>query len=68
MLLAFTMAFMLCSGGCNKAASVALIGGADGPTAIFVSSDINWLGLCVFAGIIVVIVLTVLVVRRNKKK
>ena len=28
--------------GCSDAASIGIIGGADGPTAIYVSSSFNW--------------------------
>ena len=63
------LVFALCLCGCDKdAVSIAVIGGADGPTSIFVSSNVNWLPVCVFAGIIVAVVLMILFVCRNKKK
>ena len=42
--------------------SIGVIGGADGPTAIFVGSAINWLlvgivGVAILAGVILAIVL-----------
>ena len=55
--------------GCSSDhASVGIIGGADGPTAIFVASNANWLYVCGFIGIIVVAILVALFIYRNKKK
>ena len=55
--------------GCNShAASIGVIGGADGPTAIFVTSNINWLKACGFIGIVIVAVLAAVKVYRSKKK
>lgn len=55
--------------GCSKeAASIGIIGGADGPTAIFVTSNVNWLSTCGLVGIIIVTILIVLMIYRNKKK
>ena len=52
--------------GCaNEAASIGIIGGADGPTAIFVTSGTNWLSIL---GVIVVAILVVVLIHRNKKK
>ena len=60
--------FVMCLGGCStEAASIGMIGGADGPTAIFVTSNVNWLLVCGFAGIAVAAVLVVLFIYRNKK-
>ncbi len=55
--------------GCSsESASIGIIGGADGPTAIFVSSNINQLYICGFITIIAVAVLVAFFIRRNKKK
>ena len=52
--------------GCgNEAASIGIIGGADGPTAIFVTSNTNWLSVL---GVMVVAVLVVVLIYRSKKK
>ena len=52
--------------GCgNKAASIGIIGGADGPTAIFVTTGINWMRIL---GVIVVAILAAVIIYRNKKK
>lgn len=60
--------FMLCLGGCSKeAASIGIIGGADGPTAIFIASDWGWLSVCGSIGVIVAAVLIALMIYRNKK-
>lgn len=66
----FSVAFALCLGGCTKeATSIGVIGGADGPTAIFLTSNVSWLSVCVFIGILVVAVLLALIIyRKNKKK
>ena len=60
--------FMMCLGGCGtESASIGIIGGTDGPTAIFVTSNINWLLVCGVAGMIVAAVLVVLFIHRSKK-
>ena len=60
--------FVMCLGGCGtESASIGIIGGADGPTAIFVTSNINWLLVCGFVGMIAAAVLVVLFIYRNKK-
>ena len=59
---------MLSLVGCgNKAASIGIIGGADGPTAIFLTSNVNWVNICSLLGVIAAVILIVLVIRRNKK-
>ena len=60
--------FLLFLAGCgNQAATIGIIGGADGPTAIFVTSGTNWLNLWSLTGIIVVIILVALFLWRRKK-
>ena len=69
-LIAFILSFasVLCLGGCNtESASIGIIGGADGPTAVFVTPDINWAGLLGFIGIIAVVILAVVIIRRKRK-
>ena len=62
----FPATLSLCLSSCNsQAASIGIIGGADGPTAIFVSSNINWLQVGIIAGIIVI---AAILIYRNKKK
>lgn len=55
--------------GCsNEDASIGIIGGADGPTAIFVSSSVNWWSIIIEAVIIIaVIVAVILYIKRRKK-
>lgn len=52
-------AMLLCA-GCGKNNAIGVIGGADGPTAVFVAgksiSDINWIGI----GTVVVFVLVLI--------
>ena len=70
-LLVFALTFIsvIWLGGCNtKSDSIGIIGGADGPTAVFVSSDINWLWIFGFIGAIAVAVLVVLILCRKKKQ
>ena len=59
-----TMGLAGCSTG---SASVGIIGGADGPTAIFVTSNVNWGMVCCLAGIVLVAALIVLIICRKKK-
>ena len=60
---------VLCLAGCNNnAASIGIIGGADGPTAIFVTSSTNQLNLYSFIGVIVIAIWVVFIYYRNKKK
>ena len=64
---AFSLICPLCLGGCNnKAASIGIIGGADGPTAIFVTSKINWPSIFELLGVIIVILVS-LIIYLNKK-
>lgn len=61
--------FAMCLGGCgSESASAGIIGGADGPTAIFVTSNINWLYVCGFVSIIVVAIWVALIIYRNRNK
>ena len=69
MSLALSFVFMMYLSGCSTAsASIGVIGGADGPTAIFVTSRINWPYVCGLIGAIAVSVLVIRLIRRNKKK
>lgn len=68
---AFALALVCVIGlvGCSlESASIGMIGGADGPTAILITSNINWLYVCGFIGIIVIAILVVCLIDRNKKK
>ncbi len=46
--------------------SVGVIGGADGPTAIFVSSSVNW-GLVIGTAVVIAAGIILLFVRKRKK-
>lgn len=49
--------------------SIGIIGGADGPTAIFVTtSDDFWIYVGVAAVVIIAIVATVLIIKKRRKK
>lgn len=55
--------------GCShEAASVGIIGGADGPTAIFVTSKVNedYLSAIICLGIILAVIAVILIKRKNK--
>ena len=55
-------------GGCSKqAASVGIIGGADGPTTIFITSHVNWPVIYALVGVITA-GLVALFLYLNKKK
>lgn len=67
--LVLLLALAFCLTGCsNEASDIAFIGGADGPTAVFVSSNMDWLTVCGLAGVIIVIVLIAVIIRSRKKK
>ena len=69
MIFVSSLMFALCLGGCNnKAASIGIIGGADGPTAVFVTSSINWPRVCGLIGILIAAVLIAVIIYHNKKK
>ena len=64
-----SLILVLCLGGCNNtAASIGIIGGADGPTAVFVTSQINWPSICGLIGVVIVTVVVAIIVYLNKKK
>lgn len=52
----------------TQAASIGIIGGADGPTAIFVTSSINWQRVCILVSAIAAAVLAVALICRKAKK
>ena len=55
--------------GCgNEAASIGIIGGADGPTAVFITSGTNWLNVFSILGVIAVAIFVAVLISRNKKK
>ena len=58
---------VLCLSGCsNEAASIGVIGGADGPTAIFVTGNTNWLNISGFLAAVIVAILVVVMIRKKK--
>lgn len=67
--LVLLLALALCLTGCsNEASDIAFIGGADVPTAVFVSSNLTWPVICGLIGVIIVAVFGALIIYRNKKK
>ncbi len=64
-----TFVFAACLGGCSTDnRSIGIIGGADGPTAVFVSSDINWVGILLVIGIIAAVAIALIICRKKKGK
>ena len=69
----FSIILVMCLGGCNnEASSIGIIGGADGPTAISVTSEIIWQNVFGLVAVIIVpivtIVIAVIVYLKKKKK
>ena len=54
--------------GCStKSATIGIIGGADGPTAVFVTSRIPWRAICCFGGVVALAILVALLIHHKKK-
>ena len=54
--------------GCsNESDSIGIIGGADGPTAIFVSSSFNWWSIIIGAVIIIAIIVAIILYLKRRK-
>ena len=69
MSLVLPFVYMMYLGGCSaESASVGIVGGADGPTAVFVTSKINWTYAWWVIGAIVVTILVIRISCRNNKK
>ncbi|MBP3655136.1 MAG: sodium ion-translocating decarboxylase subunit beta [Clostridia bacterium] len=65
----FSIILSLCLGGCSSgSAAIGIIGGADGPTAVFVTSRINWPGVFGLIGVIAAVIGIVLVIRHRKRR
>ena len=64
-----SLILVLCLGGCSKeASSVGIIGGADGPTATFLTSQIQWMNVCKLISVILVVILIAVIGYLIKKK
>ena len=46
---------------------VSVIGGADGPTAIFIASSYNWVVVATAALLISTVFILLIIIKRNKK-
>ena len=69
MIFVSSLILVLCLGGCsNEPSSIGIIGGADGPTAIFVTSQIRWLSICRLILVIIVAILIAVIIYLNKRK
>ena len=66
--LLLSVASVFCFSGCsNRAASIGVIGGADGPTAVFVSSGIGWSHVVLLLGIVIIAVVAALIIHHRRK-
>ena len=64
-----SLILVLCLGGCSKeASSVGIIGGADGPTAMFLTSQIQWINVCKLISVVIVAILIAVIIYLNRKK
>lgn len=62
-------AAVLSAVGCGRdTGSVGVIGGADGPTAVLITSNFDWVSICCLTAVIAAIVLLVLVICRRRRK
>ena len=69
MIFVSSLILVLCLGGCSKeASSVGIIGGADGPTATFLTSQIQWMNVCKLISVILVVILIAVIGYLIKKK
>ena len=64
-----SLILVLCLGGCSKeASSVGIIGGADGPTATFLTSQIHWINVCKLISVVIVAILIAVIIYLKRKK
>ena len=69
MLMAFTTLPALLLTGCAEDVSMGIIGGADGPTALFISvAPYWWVPYAIIIGIIAAAVAAAVRIRRRRKK
>ncbi len=67
--LIFSIILVMCLGGCNnEASSIGIIGGADGPTASFVTSTIIWQSIFGLVAVIIATTVIAVIIYLNKKK
>lgn len=52
----------------EKAASIGIIGGADGPTAIFLAGNYRWLGIIAIAAVVAGVAALISVIITNDKR
>ena len=69
MALIFLIILVVCLVGCNnEASSIGIIGGADGPAAMAVTSTIIWQSVFWLVAVIIVTILIVVIIYLIKKK
>ena len=69
MIFVVLFALVLSLAGCGgDAGSVGVIGGADGPTAVLITSNFDWVSICCLTAVIAAVILLVLVICRRKRK
>lgn len=65
LVLTFIIYMRITTGLENKSSSIAIIGGADGPTAIYLTGNISGT-LIRYIGLIIVIILGIIVIRHGR--
>ena len=69
MVLISSIILVMCLGGCNnEASSIGIIGGADGPTARFITSKIILQSVFGLVAVIIVTIVIAVIIYLNKKK
>ena len=69
MIFVVLFALVLSLAGCvGDAGSVGVIGGADGPTAVLITSNFDWVSICCLTAVIAAVILLVFVICRSKRK
>ena len=65
-----SLILVLCLVGYSKeASSVGIVGGADGPDATFLTSQIHWINVCKLISVVVIVaILIAVIVYLNRKK
>jgi len=70
MIFKFILVVSLLLTGCSNknSADIGIIGGADGPTAVFVTSSINWFDITLIGIVVVVAVILIIYFIKRRKK
>lgn len=63
----FSFVVLLFTGCSKKPASIGIIGGADGPTAILITGSKTWFFICSIIALIFIIVLIYFIIRKGRR-